>query len=432
MHSTLDASREGVANGDSTGPDASKTLNGSNGDAGGANNNQSANSPLTWLADVALAKDKRANSPATKSAAAKNGKDKVRLLRSWLVVPLLVFFYRIFLFLTAQDDSSDVPAAAMGSDGDSDAPSDDDDGEEGGEHFSTLRELLIRPAPKTSASSGVKGGQGGGGQGGQGGQGGGQGGGAGDGAAPTMAKRPRLETLEDVISCVIEHGVDRDFEGQGGAGGGGDKAKANKAAVAKGSSDNGDADAEEQVGELAAAAPVELKHFIRKKDVYRTVRTRDPLPARIMVGSESLKLYPDIPHSWLCSGKLLRLHDPSNPSNYKIFQVRRWNTWTRSWTDCLDIAAGPMEARPAGDRVGRDGPAGQVAVAPRLVRQGLWRRQERPGQLPDQQPGAQPADEEVLGGFRTAHQTPKRRQGPAHAAQAQGMAQSVESETVDR
>lgn len=114
MHSTLDASREGVANGDSTGPDASKTLNGSNGDAGGANNNQSANSPLTWLADVALAKDKRANSPATKSAAAKNGKDKVRLLRSWLVVPLLVFFLPSFSF---PDGAGRLVGRAGGGDG---------------------------------------------------------------------------------------------------------------------------------------------------------------------------------------------------------------------------------------------------------------------------------------------------------------------------
>jgi lysine-specific demethylase 3 len=39
-----------------------------------------------------------------------------------------------------------------------------------------------------------------------------------------------------------------------------------------------------------------------------------------MTLTESKQLYPDIPHAWLCDGKLLRLLDSSNPNNYRVFQ----------------------------------------------------------------------------------------------------------------
>ena len=74
-----------------------------------------------------------------------------------------------------------------------------------------------------------------------------------------------------------------------------------------------------------AVGNVELKHFQRRVDVYKTILTREPLPIRIMLQSESSNIYPDIPHSWVCKGKMLRLHDPANPSNYKIFQVTNYN-----------------------------------------------------------------------------------------------------------
>lgn len=35
---------------------------------------------------------------------------------------------------------------------------------------------------------------------------------------------------------------------------------------------------------------------------------------------ESSVTYPDVPHSWLCDGRLLRLHDPSHAGNLRIFQ----------------------------------------------------------------------------------------------------------------
>lgn len=40
-----------------------------------------------------------------------------------------------------------------------------------------------------------------------------------------------------------------------------------------------------------------------------------------MTLTESKLLYPDVPHAWLCDGKLLHLTDPMHPGNYKPFQV---------------------------------------------------------------------------------------------------------------
>ncbi|KZC07767.1 Lysine-specific demethylase 3B [Dufourea novaeangliae] len=71
-------------------------------------------------------------------------------------------------------------------------------------------------------------------------------------------------------------------------------------------------------GGLDDEKPRELKHFVRR---YKwTQKGREPLPIRIMTLTESKSLYPDVPHSWLCDGKLLRLNDPNNPNNYRIFQ----------------------------------------------------------------------------------------------------------------
>lgn len=47
---------------------------------------------------------------------------------------------------------------------------------------------------------------------------------------------------------------------------------------------------------------------------------RHHLPTRIMTLTKSLELYPGIPHTWLCDGKLLRLLDASNPNNIILFQ----------------------------------------------------------------------------------------------------------------
>ena len=45
-------------------------------------------------------------------------------------------------------------------------------------------------------------------------------------------------------------------------------------------------------------------------------------PIRIHALTETSLIYPDVPHSWLSDGRLLLLHDPDNPENAKMFQVR--------------------------------------------------------------------------------------------------------------
>lgn len=66
----------------------------------------------------------------------------------------------------------------------------------------------------------------------------------------------------------------------------------------------------------------ELKHFVRL-NIHKWTERGDSmtLPRRVMTLAESKQLYPGVPHSWLCDGKLLRLNDPNCPNNYKIFQV---------------------------------------------------------------------------------------------------------------
>ena len=162
---------------------------------------------------------------------------------------------------------------------DSGSSSDSDDDREDG-NYSTLRELLIRPANKSNGNGSRS-------------------------NSPTnnsnnsnnistqnattnnvskSGKKSKMDTLDEVISSVIEHRTKE----------------------------------EKESGLDTDEKPRELKHFVRR---YKwTQRGREPLPIRIMTLTESKSLYPDVPHSWLCDGKLLRLNDPNNPNNYRIFQ----------------------------------------------------------------------------------------------------------------
>lgn len=61
-------------------------------------------------------------------------------------------------------------------------------------------------------------------------------------------------------------------------------------------------------------------------DNYVTNNTTDkdrPYSIRVMTQSLSQKLYPDVNHMWYCDGKLLRLLEPNDPNNLKIFQ-QQW------------------------------------------------------------------------------------------------------------
>ena len=48
---------------------------------------------------------------------------------------------------------------------------------------------------------------------------------------------------------------------------------------------------------------------------------RNPIPSRTMTLIESRRKYPDVPHRWLCNGKLLVLEDPKHSKNIELFQV---------------------------------------------------------------------------------------------------------------
>lgn len=121
------------------------------------------------------------------------------------------------------------------------------DSEESG-NFSTLRELLIRPAPE-----------------------------GGDTQPKKKQKKNKGDILDDVISSVVEEKKDEDGEEK----------------------------------------PFALSNVVKRYD-RRT--GREELPVRIMTLTESKLLYPDVPHAWLCDGKLLHLTDPVHPGNYKAFQ----------------------------------------------------------------------------------------------------------------
>ncbi|CAH0391977.1 unnamed protein product [Bemisia tabaci] len=60
----------------------------------------------------------------------------------------------------------------------------------------------------------------------------------------------------------------------------------------------------------------ELEHFKRRSNF----RHREHLPPRLWTLLESKNLYPDVPHLWLCEGKLLRLLDSNHSGNASIFQ----------------------------------------------------------------------------------------------------------------
>uniref|UniRef100_T1IIC8 [histone H3]-dimethyl-L-lysine(9) demethylase n=1 Tax=Strigamia maritima TaxID=126957 RepID=T1IIC8_STRMM len=122
------------------------------------------------------------------------------------------------------------------------------------EHFSTLRELLIRPSGKNSTKSAQP---------------------------PPIIQRKELNTLDDVINCMIEQSVNKQDEG-------------------------------------ATREDKRLRHYMRR---YPQPRSGwDPLPVRIFTLSESRLLFPNVPHSWLCEGRLLRLHDPIHKNNLNLFQ----------------------------------------------------------------------------------------------------------------
>ncbi|XP_047041028.1 lysine-specific demethylase 3B isoform X1 [Helicoverpa zea] len=75
---------------------------------------------------------------------------------------------------------------------------------------------------------------------------------------------------------------------------------------------------DEKKDEDGEVKPFALSNVVTRYD--RSGRSCDELPIRIMTLTESKLLYPDVPHAWLCDGKLLHLTDLMHPGNYKPFQ----------------------------------------------------------------------------------------------------------------
>lgn len=72
---------------------------------------------------------------------------------------------------------------------------------------------------------------------------------------------------------------------------------------------------DEESDEDDIAKSMQLKYYVGSDK-----KRRKYLPIRIMTLTESKRLYPDVPHTWLCDGKLLRLLDANHSGNFKIFQ----------------------------------------------------------------------------------------------------------------
>ena len=251
------------------GADKSNSTNGTSGGGGGSGGggdpeskmNQQ-NSPLNWLADVALSKEER-------RIKSKNG--------------------------GAGSPPESVKSEVQGSsDADSEHNASTDD-----EEHSTLRKLLKSGSGNNKSNSKNS-----------------------DRSAP-HSKRQKMETLGDVISIVIEQSVPRDSSPDCNSTAAASKSSSRDAPAAAGSpaAAAAAASAAKNGGDSLDTQQMELKHFIRVQDRFRVARTRKPPPVQIMIGSDTILQYPNIPHSWLCSGKLLRLHDPKNQTNYELFHV---------------------------------------------------------------------------------------------------------------
>ncbi|XP_041980199.1 uncharacterized protein LOC121733870 isoform X2 [Aricia agestis] len=132
---------------------------------------------------------------------------------------------------------TDVPMKDTKDEKSDSSSSDSDEG-----NYSTLRELLIRPAPEGEAT-------------------------------PKKKQKKNNDLLDEVISSIIDKKDDND-------------------------------------------KPFAISDAVKRYD--RAAGAE--LPTRIMTLTESKLLYPDVPHAWLCDGKLLHLTDPAHPGNYKPFQ----------------------------------------------------------------------------------------------------------------
>ena len=72
---------------------------------------------------------------------------------------------------------------------------------------------------------------------------------------------------------------------------------------------------------LTNSPPMKLVHYVPKNGCSNGSGRETPIPVHTL--TETSLMFPDVAHSWLCEGKLLRLLDSKNKHNFKIFQ-QQW------------------------------------------------------------------------------------------------------------
>jgi len=65
------------------------------------------------------------------------------------------------------------------------------------------------------------------------------------------------------------------------------------------------------------------KHFIRTSN--NSYYSKSATVEKTCSLAESIKMFPNLKHAWLCSGRLLNLQEPDNEDNYKLFK----DLWVR-------------------------------------------------------------------------------------------------------
>ncbi|GFO44738.1 lysine-specific demethylase 3 [Plakobranchus ocellatus] len=85
---------------------------------------------------------------------------------------------------------------------------------------------------------------------------------------------------------------------------------------------------------IDGGAPFKFLHYTPRLGGWKR-----ELPIKIHTLTETSVLYPDVPHTWLCDGRLLRLHDAHHKGNLKIFQEQ----WKRGQPVLVSCANQKMD-----------------------------------------------------------------------------------------
>lgn len=108
----------------------------------------------------------------------------------------------------------------------------------------------------------------------------------------TKKKSKNVNPLNDIIKNVVEKKTSKDYE---------------------------------KAGEILAGTevdkPMKLLHYTPRQGASHLLVRETPIIVHNL--TETSVLYADVPHSWLCDGRLLRLHDSRHRGNQKIF-MEQW------------------------------------------------------------------------------------------------------------